>query len=129
VDKLASEQEPTRFTTAARSMPQPCLPKPNHGRALELLAASPDGCTEAILRARGFSTAQILDLVRAGLATAHSQRVIVGGGGRRIEVARVRITEAGRQAILTHRWVSRVWIRTPGESRFGKWVRGTHDER
>jgi hypothetical protein len=54
---------------------------PDRRRALELLAASPDGCTEAILRAHGFSTAQVVDLVRAGLATAHSQRVIVGAGG------------------------------------------------
>src|SRR5262249_49865244 len=62
------------------SMPQPRRrrhgPQPDRRRALELLAASPDGCTEAMLRAHGFSTAQMVDLVRAGLATAHSQRVI-----------------------------------------------------
>jgi len=84
-------------------MPQPRRrrhgPQPDRRRALELLAASGDGCTEAMLRAHGFSTAQMVDLVRAGLATAHSQRVIVGGGGRRIEAARVKITEAGRQAL------------------------------
>jgi len=84
-------------------MPQPRRrrrgPKPDRQRALELLAASPDGCTEAILRAHGFSTAQMVDLVRAGLATAHSQRVVASGGGRRIAAARVKITEAGRQAL------------------------------
>ena len=74
-------------------------PKPDRRRALELLASCRDGCNEAILRAHGFSTALIVDLVRAGFATAHSQRVIVGGGGRRIEVARVKITEAGRRAL------------------------------
>jgi uncharacterized protein with ACT and thioredoxin-like domain len=74
-------------------------PKPDRRRALELLAASPDGCTEAILRANGFSTAQIVALVRAGLATAHGQRVVVGGGGRTMEVARVKIAEAGRRAL------------------------------
>jgi len=74
-------------------------PKPDRIRALELLATSRDGCTEAMLRAHGFSVRQIFDLVRAGLATAHGQRVIVGGGGRRIEAARVKITEAGRQAL------------------------------
>jgi hypothetical protein len=42
---------------------------------------------------------QIVDLVRAGLATAHSRRVVAGGGGHRIEAARVKITEAGRQAL------------------------------
>ena len=85
------------------SMPQPRRhrrgPKPDRRRALELLAASRDGCTEAMLRAHGFSVRQIVDLVRAGLATAHSQRVVAGGGGRTIEAARVKITEAGRQAL------------------------------
>ena len=71
----------------------------NPAAALELLAASPDGCTEVILRAHDFSTAQMVVPRSAGLATAHSQRVIVGGGGRRIEVARVRITEAGRRSL------------------------------
>jgi hypothetical protein len=84
-------------------MPQPRPrrhgPQPDRRRALELLAASRDGCTEAMLRAHGFSVRQIFDLVRAGLATAHGQRVIVGGGGRRIEAVRVKITEAGRQAL------------------------------
>jgi len=84
-------------------MPQPRRrrhgPKPDRRRALELLAASCDGCTEATLRAHGFSTAQMVDLVRAGLATARGQRVIVGGGGRRSEAGGVKITEAGRQAL------------------------------
>jgi len=74
-------------------------PKPDRRRALELLAASRDGCTETMLRAHGFSVRQIFDLVSAGLATAHGQRVIVGGAGRRIEAARMKITEAGRQAL------------------------------
>ena len=39
-------------------------------RALELLAASSDGCTEAIILAHGFTTDFLVDLVRAGLATA-----------------------------------------------------------
>ena len=73
-------------------------PKPDRRRALELLASCRDGCTEAaILLAHGFSVAQMVDLVRAGLATAYRQRVIVGR--RTIEVARVKITEAGRQAL------------------------------
>jgi hypothetical protein len=72
-------------------------PKPDRRRALELLASSRDGCTEAILLAHGFTIKQIVELVHAGLATAHSQRVIVGR--RTIEVARVKITEAGRLAL------------------------------
>jgi hypothetical protein len=53
-------------------------PSLTDGRALELLAASRDGCTEAILFAHGLSVIQMVDLVREGLATAHSRRVIVG---------------------------------------------------
>jgi hypothetical protein len=35
-------------------------------RALELLAASSDGCTEAILLAHGFTIANMVELVQAG---------------------------------------------------------------
>jgi hypothetical protein len=72
-------------------------PKPDRRRALELLAASRDGCTEAILLAHGFTIEQIVELVRAGLATAHSQRVVVAR--RVIDIARVKITAAGRRAL------------------------------
>jgi hypothetical protein len=48
-------------------------PKPNRRRALELLAASPDGATEAILVS---PIEQMVGLVRARLAT----RLQVGGG-------------------------------------------------
>jgi hypothetical protein len=71
--------------------------KPDRRRALELLAASPDGCSEAILRAHGFRISDIVLLVHAGLATATAARVIAGS--RKIEVATVRITDAGRQAL------------------------------
>ena len=71
--------------------------RPSRRGALELLASSRDGYTEAILRAHGFSTAQMADLVRAVLATAHSQRVVAGK--RVIEITRMRITEAGRKAL------------------------------
>jgi hypothetical protein len=71
--------------------------KPDRRRALELLASSRDGCTEAIMIAHGFTVPQLVDLVRDGLATAHSQRVIVAT--RTVEIARVKITDAGRQAL------------------------------
>jgi hypothetical protein len=45
----------------------------------------------------GFTVDQIVELVRAGLATAHTQRVIVGR--RAVEIAHVKITEAGRRAL------------------------------
>jgi hypothetical protein len=67
-------------------------PKPDRRRALELLASSRDGCTEALMLAHGFTVAQMVELVDPGLATAERVRA----GNKRIEVARVRITEAGR---------------------------------
>jgi len=71
--------------------------RPSPRRALELLASSRDGYTEAILRAHGLSAEQMIRLVQAGLATAHSQRVVAGK--RVIEITRMRITEAGRKAL------------------------------
>jgi hypothetical protein len=72
-------------------------PKPDRRRALELLASSRDGATEAIMRAHGFTVEQLVELVRAGLATATAERVVAGG--RTIEIATVRITDAGRRVL------------------------------
>ena len=71
-------------------------------RALELLAASPDGCSEAIMLAHGFSVDFLTDLIRTGMATTRTERVVAGG--RAMEVARVRITEVGRRALAELRW-------------------------
>jgi len=38
-------------------------PQPDRRRALELLAASHDGCTEASMLAHGFTTPQMIKLV------------------------------------------------------------------
>jgi hypothetical protein len=65
-----------------------------------LLASCRDGCTEAIMLAHGFSIDMMVGLVNAGLATATAARVVAGWAT--IEVARVRITEAGRQALCVH---------------------------
>jgi hypothetical protein len=73
------------------------LGKPTRRRALDLLASCPDGCFEGLLVAHGFSIPFIVRLVRAGLATVHTERVVAGG--RRLEVARLRITEAGRRVL------------------------------
>ena len=72
-------------------------PKPDRRRALELLAASRDGCTEAIMLAHGFTVRQMVALVRDGLASAFAERVVAGK--HKGEVARMRITEAGRRAL------------------------------
>ena len=76
-------------------------PKQQRRRALELLEASIDG-TEAIMLAYGFKTELLVELVNAGLATASIERMVAGG--RRIEVIRMRITGAGRQALTKLRW-------------------------
>jgi hypothetical protein len=80
-----------RFCAAGRR------PKPDRRRALELLASCRDGYTEAIMLAHGFTVAQMVELVRAGLATATAERVVAGN--RKIEVARVRITDARRHML------------------------------
>jgi hypothetical protein len=71
-------------------------------RALELLAtAGPRGYTEAALTASGFTTDALADLVRTGLASVTLERLSVRE--RIIEVVRVKITGAGRQAIRKQR--------------------------
>jgi hypothetical protein len=47
-------------------------------RALELLAAWPDGCTAAILLAHGFTSDRLVELINAGLASVTIERVIAG---------------------------------------------------
>jgi hypothetical protein len=68
-------------------------------RVLALLASIPQGITEdTLVLAHGFDRAMIGGLVNAGLVTA--QREIVTEPGRTtIEVVRIKISDAGRQAI------------------------------
>ena len=73
------------------------MPKPDRRCALELLASSPDGCTEALMVANGFSIELLLELLRTGLATAHAERRIVDG--KMTEVARMGITDEGRRLL------------------------------
>jgi hypothetical protein len=47
--------------------------------------------------AHGFSIPFIVRLVHTGLATVHTERMVAGR--QTIEVARVRITEAGRRLL------------------------------
>jgi hypothetical protein len=65
-------------------------------RALQLLAQRADGCTEAVLRARGFVPELIVSLVRARHATARPERMIVAGNA--VSVTRIKITESGHEA-------------------------------
>jgi hypothetical protein len=77
------------------------MPKPNlsddHCRALELLAGTADGYTEASLMAHGLSSNLLADLIHAGLATVDTERSITSG--EPLEVRRIRITVAGWRAL------------------------------
>lgn len=70
---------------------------PKARRALELLAVDQRGLTETLLLTYGFTRGMLASLVRTRLATA--QRQTVKAGGKPIEVVRIRITEAGRDAL------------------------------
>jgi hypothetical protein len=74
-------------------------PKPRRTvELLRLLASSPHGATEALLvRVHGFDSDMVRGLVRAGLATA--EREIMNAGAKPVEVVRLQITAAGRNAI------------------------------
>jgi hypothetical protein len=66
-------------------------------RLLELLAESPEGCTDALLTARGFKLDVLISIVSAELATATPERTF--SAGKPVEITRVRISEAGRRAL------------------------------
>ena len=65
-------------------------------RALSLLAKSVDGHTDTYLFACGISKALLAGLLRDGLATWSKPRA---GIERPIDIVRVKITDAGRQAL------------------------------
>src|SRR5262249_46464776 len=92
--KRARCRQPIHAAGAARS--------PSATALLELLAASPDGCSKAIMLAHGFTVGFLVELIRTGMATTRTERVIAGG--RAMEVARVRITEVGRRALAELGW-------------------------
>jgi hypothetical protein len=66
-------------------------------RALQLLARSPDGCTEAPMMAHGFPIELLGDLAMAGLALATPKDT--RAGKKPMLVVWMTITEAGRKAI------------------------------
>jgi hypothetical protein len=66
-------------------------------RALELLASSPEGATEALLMAHGFESTVIAGLVESGLATLTTEVVLAGR--RPVDVRRLRLSDSGRKAL------------------------------
>jgi hypothetical protein len=65
---------------------------PNHRRALELLATSSEGCTEALFAANDLPYALIFNLIREGLAVAKTEEA-------RPRQVLIKITDAGRAAL------------------------------
>jgi hypothetical protein len=80
-----------RHAAASASRPPPV------GARLNCSPPPPAGCSEAVLAAHGFKVNQLVALVRDGLATAKIERMVAGG--QPIEIAFVRITEAGQQVL------------------------------
>jgi hypothetical protein len=66
-------------------------------RLLELLVASHEGATDALLLAHGLKLGILISIVGAGLATARPERT--PAGGKPVDATRVRITDAGRRAL------------------------------
>ena len=67
-------------------------------RALALLADTPRGCLETVLiDVEGFTVDALAELVRVGYVSLAPETM--RASRRKIEVARVRITDAGRRAI------------------------------
>src|SRR5258708_14067173 len=74
-------------------------------RALAMLTrAGLDGAPQASLMAHGFCVSMIAGLVKRGLATVTREKV--RSGGRLVDVGKVRITAAGRDALAAERWRS-----------------------
>jgi hypothetical protein len=69
----------------------------DHYRALRLLGSYPNGCSERLMVWHAVAVETIVDLIRAGLASAETIKRL--DRGRPIEVARLKITEAGRRAL------------------------------
>jgi hypothetical protein len=79
-------------------------------RALAMLtSAGRDGASQASLMAHGFCVSMTAGLVKRGLATLTHEKV--RAGSRLIDVGKVRITAAGRDALAAERWRStlRAW--------------------
>jgi hypothetical protein len=68
-----------------------------HRRALRLLARSPEGRTEAVLMAHGFTSEMLDELISSGNAKAEAHTMT--SGGRPVVVVWLQITAAGRKVL------------------------------
>jgi phage terminase small subunit len=75
-----------------------------------LTTAGRDGATQPLLSAHGFSAAMIARLVNRGLATVTQEKV--RAGEKVIEVGKVRITDAGRDALAAENPIDGLYLST-----------------
>jgi hypothetical protein len=66
-------------------------------RALQIIAANPHGCTEAMLAALDIPADVLIELVRGGLVIVRRETVVEEDSAD--EVTKVWITEAGKQVL------------------------------
>ena len=72
--------------------------KPHQRRALVLLAGcGAEACTEAVMRAHGFTADQLAQLVRIEFIARTTESVV--GGGQTSEVKSFKLTDAGQRAL------------------------------
>jgi hypothetical protein len=67
-------------------------------RALELIAAHPEGCTEAVLAAENIPADVLIELVQSGLVIARNEYRDDEEGA--VEVTRMWITDAGKRVFV-----------------------------
>jgi len=83
---------------AAAAVAQPMMLSPEQRRALAMLAhAGRNGETQPFLVAHGFGGAMITGLVNRGLLIMTVEKI--QAGGKMIKVTKVRITDAGQEAL------------------------------
>jgi hypothetical protein len=84
---------------AAGAVTRPMMLSPEQRRALAMLAtAGHNGETQPFLVAHGFGGTMITGLVNRGLSIMALEKI--RAGGKMIKVAKVRITAAGREALV-----------------------------
>jgi hypothetical protein len=77
-------------------------------RALAMLThAGLNGASQASLMAHGFCVSMIAGLAKRGFATLTREKVWTGS--RLVDIGKVRITAAGRDALGAERWRSTLW--------------------
>ena len=89
------------------------VPSPRR-RALEFIAAHPDGCTEALLAAENIPADILIELIQSGLVIARNERLEDEDGA--VEMTRVWITEAGKRVLAARGQAPTDMKKSPAEA-------------